>query len=106
LPRLDPIADIDRSLDHPSANAKGKRGLVFGLDVPGQNHGFAGLSSGSGYRSDGTQLGRFDFDVRLTRHRHDSDGGQDEPNPRRVLFSHCKYLTCACDPVAVRAIRD
>ena len=35
LSRLDPVADIDRSFDHSPADAKRKRRLVFGLDVPG-----------------------------------------------------------------------
>jgi hypothetical protein len=35
LSRLDPVADIDWSFDHSPADAKGKRGLVFSLDVPG-----------------------------------------------------------------------
>ena len=35
LSRLDAVTDIYRSLDHPPGDAKGKRGLVFGVDVPG-----------------------------------------------------------------------
>ena len=58
LSRLDPVADIDRSFDHPPADAKGERRLVFGLDVPGQHHGFAGLRFGSGHGSHGAYLGR------------------------------------------------
>jgi len=67
LSGLDAVADIDRSFDHPPGDAKGKRRLVFGLDVPGQYHGFAGLSFGSGHRPNGTYFRRFDLRIRLTR---------------------------------------
>ena len=81
LSRLNPIADVDRSFNHPPGDAKGKCGLVFGLDVPGQYHGFAGLSFGSRHGPDGTYFGRFDFRVRLTRCRHNGDGEQEQPTP-------------------------
>jgi hypothetical protein len=95
LSRFDSIADIDGPFDHPPGDAKGKGGLVFGLDVPGQYHGFAGLSFGSRHRPNGAYFRRFDFRIRLTRGQDNGGGNQDQPSPRRTVSSHCESLTTA-----------
>src|SRR4029077_11831538 len=92
LSRLDAIADIDRSVDHSPADAKGKRGVILSLDVASQHYGFAGLSSGRGHRPNGTHLGRCDLGVRLARRQDDPDSKQNQPNPERTGFSHRKSL--------------
>ena len=80
LTRLDAVADIDRALDHPSADAKGNGDLVLRLNMPGQHHRLVDL----GLR-DGHGPHRPDFSRRLigrlARREQNQQGWRNKPSP-------------------------
>src|SRR5262249_2237666 len=93
LSRVDPGADIDRSLDHPPAETKSKRRLVVRPDVSGQHHRFGGLSSCGGHGPDGPYLGRLNFGVGLAGGQQEANTDQNKESTCRSLSFHCELLT-------------
>jgi hypothetical protein len=61
---LDPVADVDGSLDHASADTKGQACLVLGLDASRQCDRLADLAFGDRYGPNRTNLRRRNFGVR------------------------------------------
>jgi len=44
MARLDPVADVDRTLDHAPADAERKTGFRFRFDAPGVGERFANIT--------------------------------------------------------------
>jgi hypothetical protein len=89
LPGADAIADIDGSLDHPSADPEGQTRLVIRLDASGIGDGFTDIALHDRHCPHRTSLWRrgLGFGAACRQHRCHSSQGQQRKAPQ--TFGYC-----------------